>query len=354
MPVLRFPNSQSDLDRLVRQMTLVAEKFPNASDSFSLDDIRDVLASQSQISSSGASGALAVSRSTREDRSRDPLYNQVKMMSEIYRMFGWMRSTTGNRLDFRMTHLGLTIALDSSSMGIECRNGLIRESILGVVFPNETTTNVGVFNQRPFSWLLRLSRKLDGFITRDEIIVGLLGTIDDLVPGEIESVTTRLESARKRGNTAALVEQLANTNKIQVNTLQNYTRLPIGILSSELTGWASPSTRNFEGFKSPVRGFELTAYGKAVTDDLENSFDLRLAGVRSLSDDERALLADFAFYSMLENAGVPNEVIKDDIERLRFGGHRILTALGFTTGQKLLFSPELQETDLILAKLGEE
>lgn len=354
MPVLRFPNSQSDLDRLVRQMTLVAEKYPNASDAFSLDDIRDVLASQSQISSSGASGALAVTRSTRADRSRDPLYNQVKMMSEIYRMFGWMRSIVDNRLDFRMTHLGLTLALDSSSMGIECRNGLIRESILGVVFPNETTTNVGVSNQRPFSWLLRLARKLDGFISRDEIIVGLLGTIDDLVPGELESVATKLKSARETGQTAVLVEQLANENKIQVNTLQNYTRLPIGILSSELIGWAIASKRNFKGFRSPVRGFELTAYGKAVSDDLEHSFDLRLARVLSLSDDDRALLADFSFYSMLENAGVPNEVIKDEIARLRSGGHRILTTLGFITDQKLLFNPELQETDSILARLDEE
>ena len=209
-------------------------------------------------------------------------------------------------------------------MGAECRNGLIRESILGVVFPNETTTNVGVANQRPFSWLLRLARKLDGFITRDEIIVGLLGTIDDLVPGALESVATELASARKTGGTVALVERLASLNEIQVNTLQNYTRLPIGILSSELIGWASASARNFEGFKSPVRGFELTEYGKAVSDELEHSFDLRLAGLLSLTDDERVLLADFSFYNMLRSAGVPSETIEDDLEKVSSEGHHRL------------------------------
>jgi len=353
MPVLRFPNSQSDLDRLVRQMALIATAFPEPSDTFSLDDMRDVLAAQSQISSSGASGELAVARSTRPDRSRDPLYNQVKMMSEIYRMFGWMRSTPGSRLDFRMTHLGLTLALDAQSFGSDFRNALIRESILRVVFPNETTTNVGVANQRPFSWLLRLAKSLDGFITRDEIIVGLLGTIDDQMPAKMESVTRNLISARAAGTTSQLVENLSRLNGIQVNTLQNYTRLPIGILSSQLVGWAAPSSRKFKGFKSPIRGFELTQSGMDEATALEGCFDLRLSSLETLSQAQRVILADYSFYVLLESAGIPGAAIEEDLLTLRGEGNKILEDLGYSHGQKLIFNPELQEVDAILSKLAE-
>ncbi len=353
MPVLRFPNSQSDLDRLVTQMALVAAEFSGPSDTFSLDDMRDVLAAQSQISSSGASGALAVARSTRPDRSRDPLYNQVKMMSEIYRMFGWMRSTPGSRLEFRMTNVGLTLALDAQHFGSHFRNGLIRESILGVVFPNETTTNVGVLNQRPFSWLLRLAKSLDGFITRDEIIVGLLGTIDDLSPNKLAATARQLSDSRKTGATPSLVEGLAKFNGIQINTLQNYTRLPIGILSSPIVGWSTSSTRKFEGFKSPSRGFELTSLGIDTANELATGFDLRLSSITKLPFDERMKLADYSYYALLQSAGIPYEAIQDDLMRLSPDGLRILENLGFSKGQKLLFNPELQEIDQVIAKLSD-
>jgi hypothetical protein len=353
MPVLRFPNSQSDLDRLVSQMALIARTYPETTNSFSLDDMRDVLAAQRQISSSGASGSLAVARSTRPDRSRDPLYNQVKMMSEIYRMFGWMRSTPQSRLKFRMTHLGLTLALDAASIGSDFRNGLIRESILGVTFPNETTTNVGVANQRPFSWLLRLTKALDGFVTRDEIIVGLLGTIDDLIPGKLDAVSRRLIGARGIGNTTELVEDLSRLHGVQVNTLQNYTRLPIGILSSTLVGWARPATRKLKGFKTPIRGFELTSLGAIEATTLQNGFDLRLASIESLPVSKRIILADYSFYLLLERAGIPQEAIAGDLLRLKKDGDRILEHLGYSQGQKLIFNPELQEVDSILAKLAE-
>lgn len=353
LPVLRFPNSQSDLDRLVSQMSLIAEVYSSTSERFSLDDMRDVLASRSQISSSGASGTFAVSLSTRTDRSRDPLYNQVKMMSEIYRMFGWIRSTPDSRLVFQMTHLGLTLALDAAKFGPEIRSSLIRESVLHVVFPNETTKNVGVANHRPFAWLILLAHHLDGFITRDEIIVGVLGTLDDRKPGKMREVVSRLQKARTEGGTAELVRKLSTENRVQVNSLHNYTRLPIGILSSPITGWAKSSARTFIGDSSSARGYELTPQGIQAAKVILKSFDLRRAELNKLSLSERSIVADYAFCMILLNAGIPIEFIEEGLKDITNEAKRVLKKLGVSRGQKLLFNPELQETDLVLQRLKE-
>lgn len=353
MSVLRFPNSQSDVNRLVTQMALVAKRFPSTTSSFTLDEMRDVLAEEYQISSSGASGLLAVEKSTRKDRSRDPLYNQVKMMSELYRMVGWFRSLPGNRLVFRLTNLGLTVAIDSLRYGAEVRMGLVRESLLRVVFPNTTTNNVGVTNQRPFAWLLGLASALDGFITRDEIIVGVLGVIDDRRPGMMDEVLQTIIRSRRSGISAELVREVSEANAIQVNTLQNYTRFPIGVLSSDAIGWARKSSRRLgpKNEKRPV--FELTDAGRATAEGLSRRFDLRAEDIASLSLEERGQVADFAFYETLALAGIPVSDLGFDMERGRRQVDQLLSPIGFDSSQTLLYNPELQESDSLLESLME-
>jgi hypothetical protein len=71
----------------------------------------EVMTEHFQASSLGAVGATARSRSTEIDRSRDPLYNQLKMYSEVYRMLGWLRPA-GRRLEFTTTILGDQVAVD--------------------------------------------------------------------------------------------------------------------------------------------------------------------------------------------------------------------------------------------------
>lgn len=350
MATLRFPNSQSDVDRLVEQMRLVAKAFPAIGADFSLDDMRDVLAGEYQISSSGTSGSLAIKRSTRPDRSRDPLYNQVKMMSELYRMFGWIRSIQGNRLRFRMTNLGLQLALDAPNYGRDFESGLIRESILRIVFPNETTTNVGVQNQRPFSWLLRLASRCDGKLSRDEIIFGVLAVTDDRVHNLLQQTAQEILRLRASKSTAVRVESLAKQNQVQVNTLQNYTRIPIGVLTSTRLDWAKKIAVRETGSRTPVTYFELTATGVALAERLDQSLDLRLSDLTALTLEERATLADYAFFDLLRVAGIPANLIEQDLAQLKPKFEEIMSELGLR-GLNLLFNPECQETDRVLALL---
>lgn len=349
MATLRFPNSQSDVDRLVEQMRLVAQVFPTIGADFSLDDMRDVLAGEYQISSGGTSGSLAVKRSTRPDRSRDPLYNQVKMMSELYRMFGWIRSVEGNRLRFHMTHLGLQLTLDAPSHGRDFESGLIRESILRTVFPNETTTNIGVQNHRPFAWLLRLAARCEGVISRDEIIFGVLAVTDDRIEGLLDRTAADILRIRSSSAAGSRVKSVATQNRVQVNTLQNYTRIPIGVLTSQRLGWAKRVTvRKASG--RPLTHFELTPTGEALAARLDHCCDLRLGDLSMLSLEERGSLADFAFFDMLRVAGLPENLIEQDLTDLQPKMNAIKAKLGLDL-KNLLYNPESQETDRVLALL---
>lgn len=335
------------------QLTFVASEHNNTNSVFTLDDMRDILASKSQISSNGASGALAVAKSTRADRSRDPLYNQVKMMSELYRMFGWIRSVPGNRLEFRMTHLGLTLTLDAPSFGQASRNALIAESLVSVVFPNETTTNVGVTNLRPFAWLLRLMLAMDCFITRDEMIVGLLAITNDKEEGLFERTVSRLQQARASGETRLMANRLAVESNIQVNTLQNYTRLPIGALTSTILNWATVKTINTSANSPATRGFELTSEGKKFAKDVAARYDLRLSSLLQFSSEIRASIADFGYYEMLRNSNFTLETLNPELIEIEKTVRPTLSHLGCSRDQRLLFNPELQEQEHILDLLAE-
>ncbi len=238
MAKLRFPNPGSDIDRMVHVFAVVASEARSRSiEIFDLDFMTDVVAGAGQASSQGAAGALAVARSRRADRSRDPLYNQLKMYSEIYRMLGWLRPSPASRLRFKVTLLGETLAFDAEQ-DIPLRRGIVRESLLAVVFPNETTENFGVASSRPFSWLLQLAEELGGVVNRHEMILGLLAITDDRVTAvtEVANEVLKLREGKVEGLYAA-VEDFAAGEGIQRNTLENYTRFPVGVLSSGSIGW---------------------------------------------------------------------------------------------------------------------
>ena len=163
-------------------------------DTFNLDFMTTVLTDNYQASSRGAVGASARERSADVDRSRDPLYNQLKMYSEVYRMLGWIRPSN-RRLEFTTTILGAQVADDFAGRP-DLVFGLLRQCLLAVCFPNPVTENIGVTNQRPFTWLLRLTAALGGTITRHEMILGLLAVVDDRRPDAFPKALSTIRSLR--------------------------------------------------------------------------------------------------------------------------------------------------------------
>lgn len=347
---LRFPNPGSDIPRMIHNYRLIFEASErDGVDMFDLDYMTGVLTDNFQASSRGAVGAAARERSAQEDRSRDPLYNQLKMYSEVYRMLGWLRPGE-RRLEFTTTILGAQIADDFADRP-DLIYGLVRQCLLSVTFPNPATENIGVANHRPFSWLLRLAAELGGVITRHEMILGLLAVVDDLDPDALPNAVAGITRVRG-GNRSVLdvaVERYAASANVQVNTLENYTRLPVGVLKSADVEWAT-SGRTSGLYSKPVEAVALTALGRGDAAWAASAIDIREAHLEGFDVDERAHFANYGHYAMLVRSGLELAMVQADLNRAAAGCPSILGHFGVDSPGVLLYSPMQQASDDILGR----
>lgn len=345
--VLRFPNPGADIERMLRIYGLVVKESESKGiDVFDLDFMVQVAASNYQASSGGAIGASAIAKSARVNRSLDALYNQMKMYSEIYRNLGLLRSVD-QRLKFRTTLLGQTQVLGFE--GDPIANGIIRESLLAMTFPNESSRNIGVINARPFRWLLLLMNALDGVITRHEMIIGLLNIEDDLDPNVFQAKVDLITKLRRktRADLMKEVERVAIQSQIQINTLENYTRFPVGVLNSSTTNWAT--SKYLSGiYDRKMVGLELGEYGIAVATEIKSRIDLRRSNLEFMNQDERVNFARFAYYSLLYRAGLDSVDLENEIKSASERSREILTTLGITSPRSFVYSPHLEESDAVI------
>lgn len=186
--MLRIPNPGSDIDIFVRIFRDLHAVLKDRAD-FDLDDMTRAMIERNNVSSQGAFGDEALRRSTRSDRSRDPLYNQSKMYAELFRTLGWIQSTTG-ALKFAFSWLGEHAARtpEPKPLTLEC--------LVGMAYPNDVLGVQGNQSVRVFPAILSTAAALGGGISRDEMIVGPLSQRDDRDEAEFEAMIARLKRCR--------------------------------------------------------------------------------------------------------------------------------------------------------------
>lgn len=293
--MIRFPNPGSDIPSFIRIFqtlyTYLSEK-----SWFGLDDMSSTLTSMSLAASSGHVGEQALALSTRADRSRDPLYNQSKMYAELFRTLGWMVSDDPDRaLRFRFTLLG-----DHAAVADVDPKAIFEESVLGINYPNRILAIKGTEASRVFSAILRLAARLDGFICRDEIILGVLNHDDanEALDYIVSAVKKMRESAR---HLSIAITNMSEEIGIQINTMQNYTRFPLAVLV--YCGWFERiTTKRFYSDGRPTVMFELTDYGRQRADELEEAYDVRISGYEAQGSEKQKALIRIGFFTMLQRA----------------------------------------------------
>jgi hypothetical protein len=305
---------------------------------FDLDFMVAALVEALQVSSSGASGATALQRSTREDRSRDPLYNQLKMYSELYRMLGWLH-VSGKRLSFVVSPLGQYIAANYPKPAAPETLQLATESVLSITFPNPHTDNLGIDELRPFPLLLRLMAALDG-LTRDEMLISLFPIANDRSGTAFDLAVDRVSDLR--GDFAGLQEELERVAEgRQVNTLKNYTRFPIGVIQAPSVSWAC-SERNRSLYGRSVVVLKLSERGATLAAALAAIVDVRETDLAGFSVEERSHFALIAAYAMVERAGFSLDEVLPIIQKSTGAAKGILDSLGIASRQSILYSPYQQ------------
>ena len=206
--MLRFPNPGSDIRCLIRLFQSLFLELA-AAKNFSLDDMSKAMVMNNLAASCGRMGEEALARSTRDDRSRDPLYNQSKMYSELFRALGWVTSAPDSRLNFRFTTLGAHVAFAGAAA-----EKLALRCILGITFPNPVLDIKFEASVRPFVCILRAMKALGGYMSRDEIILGPMSITNDRDPNDFADMLRRIRGYRTARNIQDPLNQLLKKRKI--------------------------------------------------------------------------------------------------------------------------------------------
>lgn len=325
----RFPNPSSAIDNFVAVFVATFEQYHHQE--FDLDDVVQATVRANLATSSGHMGETAISRSTRRDRSRDPLYNQMKMYAELFRSLGWMRSTRASALRFAVTLLGRQL--------VEAKRDwcpLFRETALGIAYPSNVLNVRRDHQIRPFATLLRTMRECDGGLTRDEMILGPLSAFSDRTADDLHRIIERVTTVRD--NRAALDNCLVGLEErlgIQINTMRNYTRWPLAVMQT--LGW----TRKKKESGSRREVHRLTSLGARTADRVARSVDIRADQVDQLSLEQRRSLSRHVHFLMLNRSGfdvTPTKYrhrLNVEVASLR----QALEALGARRNQPILYSP---------------
>jgi hypothetical protein len=316
---------------------------------FNHDDAAEFLALNGLASSQGAIGHVALARSRRPDRSRDPLYNQHKMYSEMYRMLGWYEPNTC-QTQFKMTEYGEYIF---ESRGDEEKR-LFALNTLHIVSPNQLTEVKGQNVLRPFPMILRLALRLNGYICRDEIILGVLACSNDREEGIIDKVAQKIKSIRTKGKNA-LDQEIQYLNQINgystPATSQNYTRFPIAAM--KWNGWADGvSVKNIYP-NNTMTFLKLTDIGIELAKNLENSIDIRYEDISTFSVKEQASFVVWSNLHQLERIGYDLSHYLKVKENMKENAVKIFSKYNIDDNTNLLFFG-YQEASRSLLRYGDE
>lgn len=334
--MLRIPNPGSDIDIFVRIFRDLYAVLKDRAD-FDLDDITLAMLERNNVSSQGGFGDEALRRSTRQDRSRDPLYNQSKMYAELFRTLGWIQSTTG-ALRFSFSWLGEHAARtpDPKPLTVEC--------LLGMAYPNDVLGVQGDQSLRVFPAILGTAAALGGGITRDEMIVGPLSIRDDRDTAAISAMIARLKRCRKeRGRMDAEIAALSDSRKISQVTMGNYTRFPIAAV--QWAGWCVKTSRSM---------LTLTTEGQTAIHRLSKLNDFRISDYKALPEKAKAPMIRLSAHLMLARAGFDLSPAREEMD----ADSETLNGLGVATDPDPLFSPFQQiarsEVNAAFPHLGDD
>lgn len=334
--MIRFPNPSSDLNNFVKVFKLSYALLKDTYTYFNCDDLAYAAVSNNYATSRGFSGEQAIEQSKDESKALEPLYNQFKMYSELYRSFGWIKSSPNKKTDFSFTLLGDYIAIADDPFP------LFKECALGINYPNEVINNESQ-NIRPFLCILKAMNDLDGVLTKIELIIGPM-SIDDTNPNDYCDKINMIKSLRKTKNYENVKDyykSFAKSLSKSTNTLDNYTRIPISIL--ETFGWAKKDYEidKHNIYKKIKNGYylKITDEGRNILNKLNKYIDIRTVSTNELSHikcfndfiepEDKDSIIRASFFKLLESGGFDinpiKEIISNDLSILNKYGNLLFS-----------------------------
>ena len=348
--VFRFANPVSGIDKFIdTYRSLYAHFYPQTQERiyFGHTEAYKFLATQGLASSLGAIGQEAIKRSEREDSSRDPLFNQHKMYSELYRMLGWYEPGS-KKTNFNIPEYGEYIA----EFDLKTAAKLFTLNVLHIVSPNPLTSIKGGNILRPFPMILKMMDALDGYLYRDEMILTVLACPNDRDEGYVDTAAAMIRQLRSEGKESLqkVIKRLKAAVGINSDdVLPNYTRFPIAVM--KWTGWAdSVSCKKYYNQKS-LTYLKLTDKGKKVLDELNKAIDIRYEDLLHYTREEQAAFTIWSNLYQLKKAGFDTSEYGEVIQHLEEIAYNIFADFNIHSFPDLLFFG-YQEAPRDILKIG--
>lgn len=346
--VFRFSNAVSDIDKIISTYKSIYSEFITWTENdkyFNHADAAIFLAQNGLATSLGAIGVEALKRSTRDDKSRDPLYNQHKSYSEMFRMLGWYEPGS-MQTNFKLSEYGSYINDTEDCLTIK---KLLCLNVLHIVSPNPLTNVKGNNILRPFVFILKLMAKCNNMISRDEIIYGVLACENDTSNNVLEKTISRIISNRKKGkqSTNDEIQNLKKRQNIKSDeTLPNYTRFPIAVM--KWTGWAETKSIKLKKDERATNMLILTESGINLANMLLTTPDIRYEYLENYQEEEKIAFIALSNLQKLKSVGFDLSDYSEIVEKLMSLSQNILNDYHIENDNYLFFGyQEASREDLI-------
>lgn len=327
--MIRFRNPSSSLETMLASFGQLYEELKDK-EYFDDDDIALVLAKANLMASSGFTGDAALSLGANKDRSRDKTYNNAKMFAETFRLLGLISVVNNVSSNYRFTYIGEHMVAPNAD-----KKAIVEQCILGMNNPNKIMDVSYDESVRFFSCVLLTMDQLDGYICRDEMILGPM-CVNDNSPAEFAKMIKYIRGIRGdfsklQSELESLAKSLQGNKKggMSVTSVQNCTRFPISVL--KYCNWVDSENLNIYG--KSVRFMKLTSHGRDTVKKLKMLQDIRLEDYEKCSLKQRQALIRLGTYAMLGRAKFDLSTVENEIERDTAECQPILK------GKEILFSP---------------
>ena len=329
--MFRFPNPSSTLLHFVLVYQAAFDRLHGHV--INLDDIVKATVDANLATSSGYVGDEAIARSTRPDRSLDPLFNQLKMYAELFRWLGWLRSTEESASKYTFTLLGEQVVAAGRQW-----QPLLEESVLGIECPNHVIDVHHQHHIRPFATILKTMLACNHGLSRDEMIVGPLSASTDRATDALRKLAAKVNTLRETpSHIQSALEKLEEDLGIKIDTMRNYTRWPLAVLRD--LEWTKKDKEPFMTGNEQFEIHRLTPRGIDRAISLSNAVDLRTDQVDKLTFDQKRAFSRWAHFSMMERSGFDLTPVKKQMNSDRNLVQSVLKLLGIPDSMAVLFSP---------------
>lgn len=327
--MIRFRNPSSSLETMLASFEQMYEELKDR-EYFDNDDIALVLAKANLMASSGFTGDAALVLGANKDRSKDKTYNNAKMFAEIFRLLGLISVVNDVSSNYRFTYIGEHMMAPNAD-----KKAIVEQCILGMNNPNKIMDVSYDESVRFFSCVLLTMDQLDGYICRDEMILGPM-CVNDNSPSEFAKMIKYIRSvrgdfSRLQGDLEKLAKSLQANKKggMSVTSVQNCTRFPISVL--KYCDWVDSENTYIYG--KSVLFMKLTRHGRETVKKIKTLQDIRLDDYEKSSHKQKQALIRLGAYAMLGRAKFDLSTVEQDIKRDKEECESILK------GREILFSP---------------